>query len=660
MAEFLLELYSEEIPARMQENGASEICQKICAKLDEAKIGYKNPSYLFTPQRIAIAIEDIETHQQDQEIEKRGPKIGAPEQALLGFCKSVGVTDASELSEEDGYYYFRSSQKGGNTADSLPTLLQDVITNYTWPKSMRWNDYDFRWVRPLHSIICLFGGKILPFEIAHIKSSNKTKGHRFLSNKSLNIENFTDYTKQLKENSVILDQKERKELILKNAHEIAKKNNYKLIEDDALLNELVGLNEYPVILGGKIDDAFLSVPKEALISSMKSHQKYFACENSDGTLAPLFIFVSNIKTASNNKEVIEGNQRVLRARLSDAKFFFEQDKKIKLDELAKKLELVTFHEKIGSIADKVARIKNISVKLAKDVLNIDTELAQRAASLCKADLVSGMVEEFPELQGIMGRYYALEQKENSKIADAIRDHYLPKGANDDVPTEKLSIAIALADRIDNLNEMFAAGQKPTGSKDPFGLRRAALGIIRIVTENRLYFDISDYITNKEAQEFIIERMKHYLKSSGYRHDVIDAVLNDNNLSRMKATVEALQKFTEDKGNEALLLSYKRCLNILDDGDYTIDEKLLEQKEEKGFAIELERANSGIIGAQKDFPLDPESWFEDFSSLRDKTEEFFDNVMINAEDKKIRDNRMGLAQKLVKVMNQIADFSKIQI
>ena len=665
VTEFLLELYSEEIPARMQETAAKEIASKIAA---DAK-------YFYTPQRI-IVLADLPDNQADQEIEKKGPPVGAAEVAINGFLKSVGLTkieDASTIEEKGRtFYYYKNTVKGSTTADYLAKLLPEILNNFTWPKSMRWGSGDIRWVRPLHSIIAIFGGKVVPFKFGDVTSGNTTQGHRFLDNSKFQVSSFKEYKDNLAQRKAIIDPSERKKIIWEEAKKAAGK--LELQEDEKLLSEVANLVEYPVILLGTFDKAFLDTPQECLISTMKTNQKYFPLFEKS-KLTNKFIITSNMIAEDGGKRIIAGNERVIKARLSDAKFFWEQDKKTKLDDLLPKLEKVVFHAKVGTLNEKVRRIAHLSKYIA-NIIGADYEMAQRAALLCKADLVSGMVGEFAELQGIMGRYYAQLQGEAPEVADAIRDHYLPQGQDDKTPTAPVSICVALADKIDSLVQLWEAGEKPTGSRDPLALRRAGLGIIRIILENKLKINLRSLIAEAsksgnfgtdEIFDFFIERMKFLLKASNIRHDYVAAVLDSktDNLLSIHSKAVSFAGFLQTESGKNLLEAYRRAANILqieekkDKTNYPPDpsEKLLETPEENELYDSINSAEPKILRAlaAENF----ETAMQELANLQPAVKAFFDKVVVNADDKALRENRLRLLARIRIFMDSLADFGKVE-
>lgn len=667
MTEFLLEIYSEEIPARMQEKAATELANKIGAT--------DNVKYFYTPQRLAI-VADLPENRPDQLIDKRGPRLGAPEQALQGFLKSVGLDSIDKAEQIDvkgeKYYYYKNTVKGEATESYLARELPKILNDFTWPKSMRWGSGEIRWVRPLHSIIAIFNGKVVPFKFGHIESGDKTRGHRFLDNSEIKVLSFQQYVAELKKRKVILEPEQRKQLILEQAHSLA--GNLKLDEDGRLLAEVANLVEYPVVLLGSFSENFLSVPQECLIATMKNNQKYFPLYDGEGKLANKFIVVSNMVAEDGGKQIIAGNERVIKARLSDAKFFWDQDRKQKLEFFIPKLETVIFHAKIGNLHQKVKHVGELAKYIA-NIIGADAKKAQRAGYLCKADLVSGMVGEFAELQGIMGAYYA-EKDEGRDVALAIKEHYQPAGQDDAIPTAPVSICVALADKLYSLVQLWEAGEKPTGSRDPFGLRRSALGIIRIILENNLNLSLKSLIIqasgtgetgSEEIFDFFIERMKYLLKSQNIRHDYIAAALDgrSDNLVTIRNKAEALGGFLSTETGAQLLAAYKRAANILN-----IEEKkdkktyapapqleLLELAEEKDLYSQIVDSEPAIYAAlnKEDFT----AAMSELAKLQAYVNKFFDKVIVNSDKPAVRENRLKLLAKIRNYIDSIADFSKVE-
>ncbi len=716
MSEFFLELFSEEIPARMQADAAAEVERFITETLKKNELAYTAVKSFVTPRRVGLVVDGLPASQADLTEERKGPSVSAPEQALNGFLKSTGLTKEQLTTRETpkGTFYFALlSHKGRPTTEVLQEAVTTMLASFPWQKSMRWNSHKEHWVRPLHSILCLFGGAVVPVEFAGVKSGNTTRGHRFLAPAEFAVKDFADYEKKIRDAFVIIDPAERRQIISEKAHALAKEAGYKLLEDNGLLNEVTGLAEYPVPLMGKIDDDFMSVPQEVLITSMRANQKYFCMTDENGKMAPRFIVVANMKTADNGAEIVAGNERVLRARLSDARFFWDEDRKTTLASKAEKLKERVFHAKLGSVADKVARMRALLPEILKYVPNADAADADRAALLCKADLSTGMVGEFPELQGVMGRYYARHDGENEAVAEAIAEHYSPLGPNDACPGAPVSIAVALADKIDTLVGFWLIDQKPTGSKDPFALRRAALGVIRLIVENNVrmpilqIFDaaravygesiqsaVQEAMTKSEKREsngeptvlvnwsvrqmnlliaFIAERLKVAMKDKGVRHDYITAVYNlsrNNDLSgldlvRMLARVKALRGLLSTDDGANLLTAFRRAANIVriesakDKSSYTetADKSLFVLPQEGALFDALGRivVNSSNKIASDDFT----GAMADLAALRQPVDAFFDKVQVNCDDVRLRANRLRLLSMIVGAMDGIADFSAIE-
>ncbi|HEU5047806.1 MAG TPA: glycine--tRNA ligase subunit beta [Rickettsiales bacterium] len=669
MSDFLLELFSEEIPARMQSEAARHLAATFTDALKQAGIEHGKVKTFVTPRRLAVLAEGIPTIQPDITVEKKGPKTSAPQAALDGFLRKENLA-VEQLEKrtvgKDEIYFAVVHQKGQPTATLLKSIIEKILAAFPWPKSMRWGSNPTRWVRPLHSILCILGNEIVPVEFAGFKAGNTTCSHRFLAPQTITINSPADYESALAKACVMADQEKRKAEIQKQAEALAASHKLKLKRDDGLLAEVTGLVEFPNLLLGNIDAQFMDLPPEVLTSEMRTHQKYFALLDSSGKLADKFLITSNMTTQDGGKAIVAGNERVLRARLADGRFFFDQDRKKILAQWAEGLKDVTFHAKIGTIADKVDRIRKLAVELIRFVPGADKAAVELAANLCKADLVTGMVGEFPELQGVMGRYYALHEKLPVIIADAIREHYLPLGPDSPVPHSPVSICIALADKLDTLISMFAAGEKPTGSKDPFALRRSALGIIRIILENNLRLPLKSLL-NEELLAFFSDRLIVQLKEQGIRADIIKSVMagGDDDLVRVVARAKAIQDFLAAEDGANLLAAYKRAANILnieekkDNIRYngSIKTALLQQDEEKKLSESLASTTPETLKW-----LEKEEFSQAMtvlSSLRSPVDRFFDAVMVNAEDKDLRANRLSLLSQIRITLDGIADFSLIE-
>ncbi len=717
MAELLLELFSEEIPARFQARAAEDLKRLVAERLTGAGLSFTRADAYVTPRRLALVIDGLPDKQPDVTEEKKGPRVGSPEAAVAGFLNSVGLTSLDQCEKRNvgkAEFWFAVRQRLGQPmADVLPPILLDAIVKLDWPKSMRWAGNAFRWVRPLKSILALLDGKALIGALPlapggggeSVGFAGVTFGHRFMAPAEISVRDFADYKRRLRDAKVVLDAAERRTIIATDAEAAAKREGLKLRADKGLLDEVAGLVEWPVVLLGGIDPRFMDLPPEVLTTTMRRHQKYFALEKADGSLAPRFVVVANIEAEDGGKAIVLGNERVLRARLSDARFYWDQDRKQPLESRLPALEKLVFHAKLGSVGDKVRRLERLAEHLATSIPGADPARARRAARLSKADLSSGMVGEFPELQGIMGRYYALHDGADAAVAEAIAQHYGPLGPNDRCPTAPIALAVALADKIDTLAGFFKIGEKPTGSKDPFALRRAAQGVIRLILENGLRLklsrifggalalhgapetqqrqrkaelaealevggapvkDIADL--TRELLEFLADRLKVHLRERGVRHDLIEAIFGlggEDDLVRLLARVDSLAAFLagEDGGN--LLTAYRRASNIVaieekkdgagqagpvDAAAFVLDEErrlyaaLADVRESCGRALREERFNDAMAN---------------FSRLRKPVDAFFEKVTVNVEDRALRANRLRLLSEIRVTLGTVGDFSRIE-
>ena len=674
MAELLLELFSEEIPARLQEKAARDLERAVNDRLIGAGFMPEGVKAFVTPRRLSLVAVGLPVKQPDRREEKKGPRVGAPDKAIEGFLKSAGLSSIDECEQcEDkkgAYYVAVIDQKGRNTADLIAEFVPEIIRGFQWPKSMRWGAGDLRWVRPLHRILCCFDNEIVKFDVDGIVSNDKTEGHRFLAPGEIQARNYDDYSAKLRAAKIILDTEERKEIIARDAQTLCQAQGFELVDDVGLLNEVAGLAEWPVVLIGSYDENFLTLPDEVLTASMRGHQKYFSVKDpKTGRLANRFICVANIEAPDGGAAMREGYERVLAARLADGWFLYNQDLQTKLDNRLPGLDRVTFFDRLGSVGDKARRVCALAREIAPSV-GADPDLAARAGLLAKADLVTAMVGEFPELQGLMGRYYAKAQGEQDDVADAIRDHYKPAGQDDNVPTAPVCVAVALADKLDTLTAFWAIDEKPTGSKDPFALRRAALGVIRLTLENnvrrKLPADVFDLIN------FFHDRLKVYLRDKGHRHDQIDAVLLDvdgtpqDDLVLIVEKLKALKAFLKTDDGENLAAAFKRAANILKAEQKkdkapadpaNVDEKLLEEATEKKLfeAIDSAEAAAGEALPKEDFAKAMKA----LAGLRAPLDAFFDNVTVNADDGALRANRLSLLARVTRATNSVADFSKLE-
>jgi glycyl-tRNA synthetase beta chain len=685
MPDLLLELLTEEIPARMQRHAAEELRRLVTDTLAEAGLAFDAASSFVTPRRLALSVTGLPLAQQDVTEERRGPRVGAPAPAVEGFLKSAGLATLAECEERDtgrGQFYFAVIRRTGKpTASVLPDLLRGAILALAWPKSMRFPAAQFRWVRPLTSVVALFDGEVLRLALDFVPVGDETRGHRFLAGAAFRVEDFADYRAKLRAASVVLDAAERQSLIVAGLERAAAGLGVRVKPDPALLDEVTGLVEWPVVLAGRIDTVFMDLPPEVLTTSMRTHQKYFATLDANGKLAPHFLLVANIAADDGGAEIVAGNERVLRARLADARFFWDQDRKVPLAARVPKLAERVFHAKLGSVLDKSRRMMRLVEAVAPMVPGADAAHARRAAELAKADLSTGMVGEFPELQGVMGRYYALHDGEPAAVANAIAEHYSPLGPGDRCPTAPVSVAVALADKIDTLVGFFAIGETPTGSKDPFALRRAGLGVIRLVLENglrlslarlfRAAFTIAGSHGKDPADDllaFFADRLEVHLRERGVRHDLIAAVFavgHEDDLVRLLARVAALATFLASEDGANLLTAHHRAANIVrieERNDKTRyegapDERLYAQDEETRLAARLAEAEARAAAAlqREDFAAAMAA----LANLRAPVDEFFTHVTVNCPEPALRANRLRLLARIRDTLNLVADFSLIE-
>ena len=688
MAELLLELLSEEIPARMQARAAEDLARLVKKALEGAGLDFERAQPFVTPRRLALFVDGLPERQPDMREERRGPRADAPAKAIEGFLSSVGLErDQVEVRESDkGSFLFAVIERRGRaTAEVLVEALPAAIAALPWAKSMRWGAHKGRWVRPLHSILCLLDGAVVPFALNHLSAGDSTSGHRFHAPEPFAVRDYADYRAKLLAARVMLDPVDRRDRILHDAVGLAQAAGLELADDSGLLEEVVGLVEWPVVLMGAIDESFMAVPPEVLITAMRQHQKYFSLRQEGGALAPRFIMVANLQAEDGGAAIAAGNERVLRARLADARFFWDQDRRRTLKSRVADLHGVIFHAKLGTLGDKANRIEVLAGALAASVPDADPGLAKRAALLSKADLTTEMVGEFPELQGLMGRYYATEDGEEAAVAQAIAEHYAPLGPDDDCPRAPVSVAVALADKIDTLVGFYAIDEKPTGSKDPFALRRAALGVIRLILENglrhplvevfrasaKLYQDSGGAfeLDPQELLDFFADRLKVHLREKGVRHDLISAVFaltHEDDLVRLMARVDSLADFLESKDGANLLTAYKRANNIVNieekkdkksyEGD-DVDEEKFEQEQETELLAKLD-----VVKGQVEEALAAEDFSSAcraFAKLREPVDRYFDDVTVNVEEPDLRENRLRLLDKVRARFHQIADFSRIE-
>ena len=742
MPELLLEIFSEEIPARMQVKAARDLERAVNDRLIAAGFMPEGVKGFAGPRRLTVAATGLPGRQPDRREEKKGPRVSAPEKAVQGFLKSAGLSSLDQCEQREdkkgAYWVAVIDKQGRDTAELIAGFVPEIIAKFSWPKSMRWGDGELRWVRPIHSVLCAFDGEVVNFKIDGVASGDKTQGHRFMAPDDIQTRAYDDYAMRLRAAKVILETEERKEIIARDAATLCQAQGLELVEDQGLLNEVCGLAEWPVAMMGTFDEKFLALPDEVLTASMRGHQKYFSVRDpKTGRLANRFVYVANIEAPDGGKSMREGYERVLTARLSDGWYLYNQDLKTRLEDRIGELDKVTFFEGLGSVGDKARRIAALAKEIAP-LVGAAPALAERAAMLAKADLVTGMVAEFPELQGVMGRYYYLAQrlppsfeafadakapqdegkkspktstphpeapakqasKDVQQIADAIRDHYKPAGQDDAVPTAPVSVAVALADKFDTISAFWYKGEFPTGSKDPFALRRAALGIIQILHKvgfegkfadrgNALKLKVRPKVnsaqedlkrfgiraekgTPETANEFILDRLKVYLRDKGHRHDRIDAVLMDadgklqDDLVLIVRKLEALEAFLKTEDGANLAAAYKRAANILKAEEKkdkapadsaAVKSDLLKDAEEKALFAALEDAEEKAEKAVEKENF--EAAMSALASLRAPLDAFFEKVTVNADDAALRANRLSLLARLRAATAKVADFSKLE-
>jgi glycyl-tRNA synthetase beta chain len=727
MPDLLLELFSEEIPARMQAKAADDLRRMVTDKLVAEGLVYEGAKAFATPRRLALTVHGIPARQPDLKEERRGPRVGGPEPAIQGFLKATGLSSISEAkiqSDKKGDFYIALIEKQGRPAiDVLADILPVIIRTFPWPKSMRWGARSEKpgslsWVRPLHAITATFGLEteepdVVKFSIDGIETGQTTYGHRFMAPSAISVRRFEDYDAKLLAAKVVLDPERRKDTILTDAKQLAFAQGFELVEDQNLLDEVAGLVEWPVVLMGSFDQDFLSIPGEVIRATIRNNQKCFVVRDSKNTgetgkLANKFILTANIEATDGGKAIIAGNERVIRARLSDAKFFYETDLKTKLEDRLPKFDNIVFHEKLGTQGARIKRIERLAAEIgpilwkqrptffdgkflnAKDLATEQDYVRQirHASRLAKADLLTEVVGEFPELQGLMGKYYALAQGASEWVADTCEEHYKPQGPTDRVPANPVSVAVALADKIDTLVGFWSIDEKPTGSKDPFALRRAALGVIRILLDRRIEISlrsiVEEHFKNSYGKEylqvadqidhlmlFFEDRLEVQLRDQKARHDLVDAVLSVDSLFRggsllpIVDRVEALGKFLDTDDGKNLLAGTKRAENILrieekKDGreyDHEPDSALYALSEEKALASAIDRAKTDAEAAvgKKDYAAAMSA----MAKLRPPVDAFFDKVRVNDDDPKVRENRLKLLNEIRAATRAVADFSKIQ-
>jgi glycyl-tRNA synthetase beta chain len=706
MPDLLLELFSEEIPARMQARAADELRKLVTDRLVGAGLVYESAKAFVTPRRLTLVVEGIPAKQPDLKEERKGPRVGAPASAIAGFMQAAGLTSIDEAriqADKKGDFYVALLNRPGRAADEvIADFMPQIIKEFPWPKSMRWGSGSLTWVRPLHSILATFGPateepEILAFSIDGIVAGNETRGHRFLAPQPFKVRRFEDYAPKLEAAKVVLDRERRKEMIAADAKNLAFAQGYDLVDDPGLLEEVAGLVEWPVVLLGSFDEAFLAIPPEIVRATIRSNQKCFVLARApvkqgagkqDGVrqLAPKFILVSNMEAQDGGLAIVAGNERVIRARLADARFFYETDLKTRLEARLPKFRDIVFHEKLGTQWERIERLGRLATALAART-GAESEKVARAALLAKADLLTEIVGEFPELQGLMGKYYALAQGEDAGVAAACEEHYKPIGPSDRVPTHPMSVAVALADKLDALTGFWLVDEKPTGSKDPYALRRAALGVIRLILTNNVRLPLSEAIRLScslhtdiggggpavqrvlpDLLAFFADRLKVQLREQGARHDLVDAVFalgNQDDLVLIVRRIEALASLLATEDGKNLLSGYRRAANII-----RIEEKkdrrtyggspepaLYRQPEEEALASAIgeSRAEAAAAVAREDF----ETAMRALAKLRPHVDAFFDKVTVNTEESELRENRLKLLNEIRDATRAVADFARIE-
>ena len=691
MPDLLLEVLSEEIPARMQRDAARDFERQMLSRLAKARLFGGQAETFVTPRRLAVLVRDLLEAQSDIAVERKGPRVDAPQRAIDGFLKSTGLTleDCEQRETPKGPVWFAVMQeKGRPAADLLAELLPEALAAVSWPKSMRWEESGARWVRPIRSILCLLDKDVVPFRFGTVEGGRMTFGHRFLKTEPLSIEHPNNYVAALEDAKVMLDPEQRIQAIVNRIWEIESEEGLELAPDKRLVEENAGLVEWPVVLKGSIDPRFMDLPSEVLRSAMGTHQRYFGLRRGTGRPAPHFIMVSNIETEDEGAAVVAGNERVLRARLADARFFWDQDRRQPLADRVPKLEGVVFHARLGSMADKARRIAKLAGDFFSQITGADPKKAARAGLLCKADLVTEMVGEFPDLQGVMGGYYARDH-EDGAVCAAIAAHYGPQGPKDPCPRTRVSTAVALADKFDSLAGFFAIDERPTGSKDPFALRRAALGVIRIIIEKGLRVSLREALANALAEygdllpaepgkdatrdallAFFVDRVKAHLRNEGYRHDLVSAVLGAggvDDLAHLLPRINSLARFLDSEDGANLLTAYRRVANILrieekKDGiryDGEADTDLFADPDDEEYTL---YSSIAVANAIVEPALEHGSFEEAMAAmaaLRAPVDDFFDNVTVNCDEPELRHNRLLVLSQIRSTLDRVADFSKIE-
>jgi len=682
MAELLLELYSEEIPPQLQIGARNQLKQFFERSFEEESIKYKEILIYSSPTRLTLVAEGLAEKIKIESREIKGPKVGSPEQILQGFIKAKNISQSGLIekeTEKGKFYFIKTEPKNILVEELLISMLPKALASISWKKSMKWSDHNLIWGRPLRSIFALFNGKKIAFQFDHLESSDEIIIEQDLDSKSKKIKNFKDYNSLLRSNNIVLDHNEREKIILKKINSTSKSKDYKEILNSKLLEEVVNIVEDPNILLVNFNKEYLKIPQEIIISTLEKHQRYFPIFDSRGRLTNNFFVVANKK--DEKRFISIGNKRVVEARLADAKFFWDKDRSKNLIKQIANLKTVTFYEKLGTIYDKTQRIRKIAAMLSDD-LNLNKEKIQIAASISKSDLCSDLVGEYPELQGVMGKYFALSQGFEEDVANSISDHYLPTGLTSELPKKPFSYSISIVDKIDTLVGFFVIDEKPTSSKDPFALRRAAIGLLRIIIENKLVFKLRDLIsysmrlyeeqgveiknekTEQQVLDFIKERMRNILKLKNIKPDIIEASISshagDNFLDLYRKTI-LINKYKNKGIGLNAISSYKRASNILDKAGKGItgrpDAVLFRKEEEKILHEKINEIRKAFT--VKDDNKDYESLLIKLSDTKESTDNFFDNVVVNDENQDIKNNRLELLKMFCNTFDNFIDFSKLE-
>ena len=686
----LFEIFSEEIPARMQLESEKQLERLFKSSLSSRGIGYEECFTYSGPRHLSLIINNIELTQKDKNIEIRGPRVGSNEKALTGFLKSkkINISDTFIKKTKNGdFYFFSDIEKGKKTSQVLPVVIEEILKKFVWPKSQRWSNTTFKWARPLRNILLLLNDEVVKgkFDLGNdcfLTFNNFTFGHRY-NNKKIILKSIRDYEILLKKNHVLLDRKKRKQKILHDIGALIKNKETKILEDEILLNEVLGLAEFPSVLEGSISEEFMSLPREVLSTAMRVHQKYFSIIDKNNNLLPKFLFISNsLPDKVRDSNIIKGNERVLKARLSDAKFFWNSDKENNLEELNEKLKNVQFHEGLGSLNEKTKRMSKTSIFFSK-VFDVNQDFAKQASLLSKADLISEMVGEFPELQGIMGGYYSQLQGQPKEVSDAIFDHYKPKGLLDTIPRTKLGCLLSIIDKIDTLTGFFIINKQPTGSKDPFALRRTGFAIVQILINHNLNISINDIFveafksfgsysesTHKSLNDFIIDKIKFVLNQQNISLDIIDSVMSLKNsfnipIPILIRRINLLENQKNDAEFKTFLIGFKRVHNVLNHSD--ISKFRLNKVNETLFKIDEERELFKMVNMLEDqinkFEFDINSQnliINQFLKLDHIIEAFFEKVIVNDNNERVKFNRLSLLNELSDNINKFFKFNLILV